>query len=573
MFKDSGIANAEIDTERIYEKSVHRISRRIREEFWDGLTRRIDENGLPAIIRDEKVSTIDGTHYLFVPHDDTGAKAYYERVAARHPEWNLLVESLPDKVTPEYVRTLRGGHGLLSLGLRENPGGDPEGEPFVVPGGRFNEMYGWDSYFILLGLIKDGKIDLARSIVDNCVYEIRHYGTILNANRTYFLTRSQPPFLTSMAIACYGRLPRGEKSKRWLAHVLKAAIAEYHNVWMSSDHLTATGLSRYYDRGAGVPPEAEPGHFDGVIEQYAKREGMTAEKFLEAYGSRAAQFAELDTYFMHDRAMRESGHDSSYRLAGCAADLVTVDLNSLLYKTESDVASLLTSEFGGSLDMVNGSTENASTWRGRAEERRMLMNRYLWNSEKGMFFDYGYAAGRQSTYVSATSFYPLWSGLATKEQARRILQAGLPLLETQGGVAGSSLVSRGPVSALRPQYQWDFPFGWAPHQMLLWQGLMDYGYDNIARRLAYKWLYTITLNAVQNGGMIPEKFDVEARTLDASPEYGNVGAAPPSPAGEGFGWTNASYQVGLNILSPDLVDALNRLVPPEWVFLPERRKQ
>ena len=96
-------------------------------------------------------------------------------------------------------------------------------------------MYGWDSYFILLGLLKDGKIDLGRSIVDNFVYEIRHYGAVLNANRTYYLTRSQPPFLTSMAIACYGRLPRTAKSKAWLARVLEAAIAEYRNIWTSEE--------------------------------------------------------------------------------------------------------------------------------------------------------------------------------------------------------------------------------------------------------------------------------------------------------------------------------------------------
>ena len=133
-------------------------------------------------------------------------------------------------------------------------------------------------------------------------------------------------------------------------------------------------------------------------------------------------------------------------------------------------------------------------------------------------------------------------------------------------------MSRGPVTIERPQYQWDFPYGWAPHQMLVWQGLIDYGYDNIARRLAYKWLYTITQNAVRYNGTIPEKFDVEQRTHDVLAEYGNVGSAVSSLTKDGFGWTNASYEVGLNILTPDLVDALNRLVPPEIVFIPGARK-
>jgi alpha,alpha-trehalase len=571
MFKDSAVDTADIDAERIFEKPVHRISRRIREEFWSGLKRTIDERGLGAMIRDEKIAAEGGSHYLYVPHDDERARGYFTRLAESHPEWRLSVAVLPQHITPDYIRSLKGKQGLLSLGLRETPSGEQEGEPFVVPGGRFNEMYGWDSYFIVLGLLKDGKVDIARSIVDNCVYEVRHYGAILNANRTYYLTRSQPPFLTSMAIATYGRLPRGEASKQWLARALEAAIAEYQNVWMNGDHLTATGLSRYFDSGTGIPPEVERGHYDRVLAPYAMRAGMPLDQFKEAYGSGSLHVAELDTFFMHDRAMRESGHDSSYRLLGCCADLVTVDLNSLLYKIESDIASLLSSEFDGTLTLGNGTVELASTWRGKAEERKMLMNRYLWNSGQGMFFDYDFVHGSQMTYLSATSFYPLWSGVATKDQARRLLQASLPLLETAGGVAGSSLVSRGPVSRERPPYQWDYPYGWAPHQMLLWQGLMDYGYDRVARRLAYKWLYTISLNAVQYNGTLPEKFDVELRTHDVFTEYGNVGTTFSYITREGFGWTNASYQVGLNILSPDLVDALNRLVPPEWVFLGNKR--
>ncbi|HTY60249.1 MAG TPA: trehalase family glycosidase [Bacteroidota bacterium] len=573
MFKERITETSASGGERVFEKPVRRISRRIRNDYWHGLTREIDERGLQAIIRDEKVGTRDGRHYLYVPHDDPAARKYFERIAAGHPEWNLRVEVLPEQVTPEYVRRLDIRNGLLSLGVRENSRGEQEEAPFVVPGGRFNEMYGWDSYFIVLGLITDGKVDLARSIVDNCVYEIRHYGAVLNANRTYYLTRSQPPFLTSMAIAVYGRLPRDGESKRWLARTLKAAIAEYYNVWMNPDRLTATGLSRYFDRGSGIPPEVEPGHYDGIIEKFSKQEGMRPEQFREEYSAGTLHVAELDEFLMHDRAMRESGHDSTYRLAGCAADLVTVDLNSLLYKLESDVAGILASEFGGALELSNGPIEEASRWRERGEERKMLMNRYLWNPAQGMFYDYDFVRAARTTYVSATGFYPLWAGVATEDQARRLLQAGLPLLETHGGIAGSSLVSRGPVGIERPQYQWDFPFGWAPHQMLLWQGLIDYGYDRIARRLAYKWLYTITLNATRYNGSIPEKFDVEQRTHDASAEYGNVGSTLSSRTNGGFGWTNASYEVGLNLLSPDLVDALNRLVPPELLFLPGRKER
>ena len=315
-----------------------------------------------------------------------------------------------------------------------------------------------------------------------------------------------------------------------------------------------------------MPLEAEPGHFDAHLAPYALKMGMTVEQFRDLYRTRKISDDGLDRFFTHDRSMRESGHDSTYRLIGCCANLVTVDLNSLLYKIESDIAGVLATEFGGTLRLADGSTATADSWRERAAHRKELIDQFLWDRELGMYFDYDFVHGERTRYIGATTFYPLWAGAASKEQARRLLQGVLPLLEAPGGVASSSLVSRGPLNDIRPACQWDFPYGWAPHQMLLWQGLVDYGYDNIARRLAYKWLYTITVNSVRNKGVIPEKFDVEKRTADVTAEYGNVGARPSRSTPYGFAWTNASYQVGLNILTPALVDALNRLAPPEWVF-------
>jgi alpha,alpha-trehalase len=136
----------------------------------------------------------------------------------------MKVVRLPQKITSRYVRSLDGRHGVLSLAIVPRSQGGHEGLPFVVPGGRFNEMYGWDSYFITLGLLNDKRIELAKGMVDNFVYEITHYGAILNANRTYYLTRSQPPFLTSMALAVYKHLPKDTASKEWLKNLLHAAI-------------------------------------------------------------------------------------------------------------------------------------------------------------------------------------------------------------------------------------------------------------------------------------------------------------------------------------------------------------
>ncbi|MBI4417447.1 MAG: trehalase, partial [Ignavibacteriales bacterium] len=533
--------------------------------FWDGLTRRVDEQSLPVILSDEKTVSSDGHRYLYVPSSDRPAYDYFSAAAARNPSLRLRVNMLPAVVTPHYVRSIDGAHGVLTLALRAS-GESVEGVPFVVPGGRFNEMYGWDSYFITLGLLQDGKVDLAKSMVDNFVYQITHYGKILNANRTYYLTRSQPPFLTSMIRTVYEALPKNAESKAWLKTCLEAAMREYRNVWMSPQRTTVTGLQRYLDAGSGPPPEVEPGHFDAVFRTFARRHGMSADEFESAYRSGKIKDSELDRYFLHDRCMRESGHDTSYRLDNCCADLVTVDLNSLLYKIETDIAFLLKEHFGGKIVGMGGGDERSEDWLARAEKRKTLINRYLWDQHKGIFFDYSVSENRPREYFSATMLSPLWAGLASPDQAAQLVRNVLPLLEEQGGVVSSTEFSRGEILEDRPQRQWDYPYGWAPHQMLAWEGLRTYGYREDAVRLAYRWLYTITVNAVHYNGTVTEKYDVVKRSHQVFAEYGNVGTTFAYITREGFGWTNASYQIGLSLLPGRYRKLLDDLVSPEWIF-------
>ncbi len=559
-----------INYERIFENPVRRTSRLIRETYWDGLTRRIDGTNLKKILSDDKYASA-GNHFLYVPATDSAAFDYFAKVAEQQPDLKLRVVRLPEKITPDYVaEELAGGHGLLTLKLIPEKNGTYSGMPFVVPGGRFNEMYGWDSYFEALGLIRDEYVGLARAMVDNFVYEIGHYGKILNANRTYYLTRSQPPFLTSMALAVYARLPKDDISKRWLENVFRAAIKEYYDVWMNADHLTEIGLSRYFGSGKGPPPEVEPGHFNAIFQQYADAHGMDPKIFEEKYRAGEIQSPALDGFFVHDRAVRESGHDTTYRWnwdGDRCADFVTVDLNSLLYKIETDIAGAIDKEFGGTLRLSNGKTEKGATWKARAEERKRLMIEYLWDEEQGMFFDYDYRVKKsRHSYVSATAFYPLWAGLATPDQVSSIVRHALPELEMPGGIAASSKKSLESVRNRRSERQWDYPNGWAPHQMLAWQGLINYGYDSITQRLIYRWLYTITRNAADYNGTIPEKLDVVKRSHQVFAEYGNVGTKFSYITREGFGWMNASYQVGLDLLPGDLHDSLERLIPPEWIF-------
>ena len=554
-----------MDPLKLFEPASEHISRMIREVYWEGLTRRIDSIGLQNILADQKMEHGDSVRYLYVPANDSVAASYFSSFLEIHKGLNAKTVSLPETITPDFVRGLDHQNGLLVLGLTSDGNGGYSGRPYVVPGGRFNELYGWDSYFIVLGLLADKNVALAKDIVDNLVYEIKHFGKILNGNRTYYLTRSQPPFLTSMLLAVYEQMEKGNPSKEWLGDVLDAAIREYWDVWMNKDHLTKTGLSRYFDTGTGPCPEVEPGHYDAIFRQYAKSYRMDVSSFQQAYTSGIIPVPELDRYFVNDRAMRESGHDTSYRLLGRCADLVTVDLNSLLYKVERDIAAIIQSEFGGSYATSSGLSERSNEWLERARRRQELINKYLWDERTGMYLDYDFVKRKKTGYVSATALCPLWTGLATRHQADLLVKKALPLLETPGGVAATSEKSRGVLTANRTARQWDYPYGWAPHQMIAWNGLQQYGFTSIARRLAYRWLFTITLNAVNYSGVITEKYDVVRRSHEVFVEYGNVGSAVPDYAQTGFGWTNASYQVGLSFLNSELRKDLDELIPPEWI--------
>lgn len=571
---EAGAQHLRVDPDRILENPIHRISRLIRTTYWDNLTRRIDARHLAAVLPDDKVSS-GAARYLYVPHGDSLAFDYFSGVRHRQPELNLQVVRLPRLISPRYVKDLHGRHGLLTLALRERADGGYEGVPYVVPGGRFNEMYGWDSYFEALGLLADGRVELAKAMVDNFVYQITHYGKILNANRTYYLTRSQPPFLTSMILAVYDHIRLRPGAKTWLRAALEAAIREYETVWMAEPRLTRTGLSRYFGAGIGPPPEVEPGHFDVVYEKHAGEMGVR--KFEQLYREeKLPPIPELDAFFVHDRAVRESGHDTTYRwYAGGdrCADFVTVDLNSLLHKAEVDIARVIRDEFGGRLVMPNGASHDSDAWYERARLRRQQMLHYLWDDDAGMFFDYDLLNERRHVYYSPTCLYPLWAmhaddpttRMLDATRSRRLVANALDKLEMAGGLAasGRDFFDANPGARAR---QWDYPNGWAPHQMIAWRALLNGGFEDDAARLVYRWLYMIARNAADYNGTIPEKFDVVQRSHRVFAEYGNVGTTFAYITKEGFGWMNASFQVGLQLLPPEYRTRLQALHPPEEVF-------
>ncbi|MGH7977845.1 MAG: trehalase family glycosidase, partial [Limisphaerales bacterium] len=392
-----------------------RTLRLIKDDYWNALTRRIDAAHVDEVVHDSKVVSRDD--YLYVPASDTNAVAYFEAVgkseaaANRSPALKIVLLPSPRNISGEFVRNLDGAHGLLSLALVTNALGTVRGEPYVVPGGRFNELYYWDSYFIIQGLLQDGRKDLARGMADNLLYEMDHYGKIPNANRTYYLTRSQPPFLTSIIRAIY---ESGAADKHWLAAALKTAMNEYQNVWMCPDRRIRIGpyqLNRYYDSGRGPCPEVEPGHYDDQIQPWLTQVNsrlplpLTPYRFLNDYlycgdfPDLRANGMTLDEFFESDRAMRESGHDTTHRFDDRANDFLAVGLNSLLYKYETDFAGLLDTEFNGKLPGVQGSAGEAAYWRRQAALRRQAMMHMMWDEKRGFFFDYDFTRHERSTYI------------------------------------------------------------------------------------------------------------------------------------------------------------------------------
>ncbi|ODQ79995.1 glycoside hydrolase family 37 protein [Babjeviella inositovora NRRL Y-12698] len=569
-----------LDERRLNENPVSRLCRLIKTTFWKNLTRQLDAENIAHMAHDTKIKGPEAENpRIYVPYDCAEQYEYFTEQASKDPEAKLEVVYLPKDITPEYVRSINHRPGLLALAMRKVDG-KLTGYPYIVPGGRFNELYGWDSYMETIGLlVEEGldetKIGLARGMVENFVFEITHYGKILNANRSYYLCRSQPPFLTDMANKVYNKLmDYGDiaDAKDFLARAFRAAIKEYKTVWMAAPRLDfASGLSCYHPDGVGIPPETEASHFEALLAPYEKKHNVSFTEFQRMYNADEISEPELDEYFVHDRAVRESGHDTSYRLEGKCADLATIDLNTLLYKYEVDIAAYIDSHggtFDASCDGECGHFETAAWWREQAELRKERINRLCWDEEAGIYHDYNIKTKTQNPYESATTYWALWAGVASPHQAELMVTKGLPKFEMLGGLAAGTEESRGLVGLDRPSRQWDYPFGWAPQQIMAWVGLTNYGYKATASRLAYRWLYLMTKAFVDYNGIVVEKYDVTSGKAPhkVEAEYGNQGSDFKGVATEGFGWVNTSYVFGVSFLDNHAERALGTCTPPHVFF-------
>ena len=380
---------------------------------WGTLTRSMTEC---VSVVDPKIKVAP---VLYLPAE-VAEPAAVQKLAA---DCNVRVEHLPLQIhrLGEIDTGKIQPHGLLYLP-----------DKYVVPGGRFNEMYGWDSYFIIRGLLRAGRVELARGMVDNFFFEIEHYGAMLNANRTYYLTRSQPPFVSSMFVDVYRAMQQAKKNngsrdragedRAWLERAY-ADLDKDYGMWTRDPHLAGqTGLARYYDFGEGPPAEAvqDESGFYRKVAQYFFLHPTQADDYVVEMNSAPAQpvagapytlqvcdvsttmappgcdkttqFKLSADYYKGDRSMRESGFDVSFRFGAFGAathHYAPVCLNSLLYKTEKDLEQI---------SLWLGHADDARKWNQRAEARKQLISRYLWNQEQGLFFDYNFQTGRMSDY-------------------------------------------------------------------------------------------------------------------------------------------------------------------------------
>jgi alpha,alpha-trehalase len=393
--------------------------------------------------------------------------------------------------------------------------------PYVVPGGRFNEIYYWDSYFTMLGLEASGRHDMALNMVRNFVSLITRYGHIPNGNRTYYLSRSQPPFFAAMVelIADQAREP-GAIYAEFLS-----ALSKEHAFWMDGVDSLAPGsahrrvvrlkdgtiLNRYWD-DRDMPRE----------ESY--REDVTTAK--------AADRPPRDVY-RNLRAAAESGWDFSSRWLEDGrtlstirtTELVPVDLNSLMVQLETTLAKAYAAA---------RKPEKAAEFNARAALRASAVRRYLWDAEVGVFTDYLWREEKPSGRVTAATLAPLFFGLATKAQAERVAEAVRARLLKPGGLA-TTTVSTG--------QQWDAPNAWAPLQWIAIEGLSDYGETALAETIAQRWMLKV-ITAYRATGKLMEKYNAEEPSL--------VTGGGEYPTQDGFGWTNGVLRK-LLVLYPNAV--------------------
>lgn len=348
--------------------------------------------------------------------------------------------------------------------------------PYTVPAvGHFNELYYWDTYFTNVGLIKCGRAQLAKNNTDDMLYLVDKFGFMPNGNTNYFLSRSQPPFLSAMVKDVYDYY----KDKVWLFGAYATLTKEY-KFWVEN-RTDSVGLSTYCGKLEGKDIE-------GFAKEVQKRTGVDLSDY------------DVLEVAKHSIGCCESGWDMNPRWEFDGQNYYHIDLNSLLYLLEKNMEFFATELENGEQDI----------WKQRKEKRAELINKYMVNDE-GLFLDYNYKTNKFSSIFSMASMYPMYAGLATKEQADTLVK-NLHRIEADYGM----LVCE--KNDAPGTYQWDYPNGWACHQYLAVVALLNYGYVDDAKRIAKKYISLVDKTFEETNNLW-EKYNVIEGNVNVSDEY------------------------------------------------------
>jgi len=381
----------------------------------------------------------------------------------------------------------------------------PLPQPYVVPGGRFREIYYWDSYFTMLGLEQSGRHDLVSDMVRDFAYLIDTYGHVPNGARSYYLSRSQPPFFFEM-VGLLSKEDAGSAFARYLPQLRR----EYA-FWMAgADRLRRGGA---YRRVVAMP--------DGSIlnRYWDDRDTARDESYREDTELAQASGRPVQQVFRDIRAAAESGWDFSSRWFADGhsrasidtTEIVPIDLNSLLFGLESAI------RMGC---QQRADTVCASEFARRAAARHAAIDRYLWNAPGGCYFDYRWTQRTPIARVSAATLYPLFLALASQSQAAAVAKTVIRDLLKAGGIV---------TTPVNTGQQWDAPNGWAPIQWIAIAGLRQYGQTSLAQTIACRWIINVDTVYRQSGKLV-EKYDVVTT--------GRSGGGGEYALQDGFGWTN-----------------------------------
>jgi len=432
---------------------------------------------------------------LAVEYKSDSTKSAAQHITAL---WDVLTR------TPSYSQQSRDTDGKS-----DEAGGSliPLPHPYIVPGGRFREIYYWDSYFTMLGLKVSGRTDLIQDMVDNFAHLIDTIGYIPNGNRTYYLGRSQPPFF-SLMVKLLGGLKQNV-----LTQYLPQLEKEYV-FWMQSENLSdknnvahrvvrlpdGSVLNRYWDENATPRPES----------------------FKEDVELTHHAIQKPESLYRNIRAAAESGWDFSSRwfkdensfATIHTTELIPIYLNCLLCHLEIVLAEAYHNK---------GNHSEAKKYTQLSLARKEAIIKYCWNKEQGFFFDYDFAAQQQKQSLTLAAAFPLFFEVATHEQAKAVEKILHDKFLKPGGLT---------TTLLHSGQQWDAPNGWAPLQWIAYRGLRNYGLEDLANQLKTNWI-NVNLKVYANTGKMTEKYDVWNKNGEASGgEYPNQ---------DGFGWTNGVF--------------------------------